>query len=122
MGSAGNHEAYGTQGGGAFAQFVARNRALAENVGANCGSNTNLWYSFDTPFTHWLSFTAETWTMSAGQLATQQAFINADLGKVDRTVTPWVSVFSHKQFQMDQTTWGLFDWLTTFKVDVSFVG
>ena len=50
---AGNHEAYGTQGGGKFEQFVTRNRAIAQYAGANCGSNSALYYSFETPLVHW---------------------------------------------------------------------
>jgi hypothetical protein len=41
---------------------------------------------------------------------------------VDRSVTPWVVAFSHKSFQMDQTTWSMHDFITTFKVDWWFVG
>jgi alkaline phosphatase D len=122
MGSAGNHEAYGTQGGGNFSQFVLRNRALQEGVGQTSGSNTNLYYSFETPLIHWVAFTAETWTMSEQQIATQAAWLQKDLSSVDRSVTPWVVAFSHKSFQMDQTTWGLFDVLVENKVDVQFVG
>jgi len=48
-------QAYGTQGGGLFQQYVLRNRALAENVGKNSGSNSSLYYSFNTPLTHWLA-------------------------------------------------------------------
>lgn len=122
MGTVGNHEAYATQGGGAFNNYAARNRALAENVGANSGSNSSFWYSFDTPLVHWLAFTGESWTMSPAQLATQAAWVEADLAKVDRTLTPWVLAFSHKSYMMDSTTWSLFDFLATYKVDVQFSG
>jgi hypothetical protein len=60
--------------------------------------------------------------MSADQLAAQQAFVTKDLSAVDRSVTPWVVAFSHKSFQMDQTTWSMHDFITTFKVDWWFVG
>jgi hypothetical protein len=122
MASPGNHEAYGTQGGGNFTQFYYRYRALAEYAGKNSGSNSNFWYSFETPFIHWLAFTAETWTMSPEQLATQLAFVNADLAKVNRTKTPFVVAFSHKSFQMDQTTQSLFDFLANNNVDLQIVG
>jgi hypothetical protein len=122
MGSAGNHEAYGTQGGGNFTQFVVRNRALGQYAGKASGSNSNLWYSWNTPFTHWVAFTAETWTMSAAQLAEQAAWLDADLSAVDRSVTPWIVAYSHKAFQMDQTEWSLFDFLPKYKVDVQLVG
>lgn len=66
------------QGGGNFSQFVLRNRALAENVGVNSGSNTNLYYSFNTPDVHWVAFTAETWTMSAQQVSPMQSIVITD--------------------------------------------
>lgn len=116
------HEAYGTQGGGAFANYAMRMRALSTYVGANSGSNSSFWYSFDTPLCHWIAFSGESWTMSAAQLAEQAAWVAADLAKVDRAVTPWVLAFSHKSYMMDSTTWALYDFLATFKVDVQFVG
>ena len=117
-----SHEAYGTQGGGEFAQFVLRNRALAQNVGKSSGSNSNLWYSFETPHVHWIAFCAESWTMSAGQLAQQKAWMTQDLSSVDRARTPWVIAFSHKAWQMDSTTWSMFDILPEYKVDLHLVG
>lgn len=120
--SQGNHEAYGTQGGGAFAQFATRYNATAKYAGRNSGSDTNFWYSFETPLVHWLAFTAETWTMSQAQLDEQLAFVKADLAKVDRAATPWVVAFSHKSYMMDQTTWSLHDFLADYNVDLQFVG
>jgi len=99
-----------------------RNRAIAQYAGAASGSNSNYWYSFDTPNVHWVGFTGESWTMSAGQLATQKAWVERDLANVDRSVTPWVVAFSHKAFQMDSTTWSLFDFVPEGKVDAWFVG
>jgi acid phosphatase len=60
--------------------------------------------------------------MSAAQLAQQAAWIEADLSKVDRTVTPWVIAFSHKSYMMDSTTWALYDFLANHKVDLQFSG
>ena len=60
--------------------------------------------------------------MSADQLAAQQAFVTKDLTAVDRSVTPWVVAFSHKAYMMDQTTWAMHDFITTFKVDWWFTG
>jgi len=98
MGTVGNHEAYGTQGGGEFANYAMRQRALAQYAGANSGSNSSFWYSFDTPLIHWIAFNGESWTMSAAQLAAQAAWVAADLAKVDRAATPWVVAFSHKSY------------------------
>jgi len=60
--------------------------------------------------------------MTPAQLAAQAAWIAADVAKVDRAVTPWVVAFSHKAWQMDSTTWSLFDWMTPAGVDFHFVG
>jgi hypothetical protein len=98
-----------------------RYRAVRENAGANSGSPNNFWYSFETPLIHWIAFTAESWTMTPAQLAEQAAWIAADVAKVDRSVTPWVVAFSHKAWQMDSTTWSLFDWMTPAGVDFHFV-
>ena len=122
MASPGNHEAYGTQGGGAFQQFARRYQAITENAAANSASNNNFFYSFDTPLVHWIAFTVESWTMTPAQLAAGAAWIAADVAKIDRSVTPWVVAFSHKAWQMDQTTWSLFDWMTPAGVDFHFVG
>lgn len=122
MGTVGNHEAYATQNGGNFSSYAWRNRALAKYVGANSGSDSSFWYSFETPLIHWIAFSGESWTMSTEQLATQAAWVRADLAKVDRSVTPWVVAFSHKSYMMDSTTWGLYDFLADFNVDVQFSG
>ncbi len=121
-GTVGNHEAYGTQGGGAFANYAQRQRALREFAGAACGSNSSFWYSFDTPLVHWVAFSGESWTMSAAQLAAQDAWLRADLARVDRAATPWVLAFSHKAYMMDSTTWAMYDFLAELGVDVQFVG
>jgi hypothetical protein len=121
-GTVGNHEAYQTQGGGAFANYAQRQRALKMYAGVNSGSNSSFWYSFNTPLTHWVAFSGESWTMSAEQLATQAAWLEADLAAVDRSVTPWVMSFSHKAYMMDSTTWSMYDFLVNHNVDVQFVG
>jgi hypothetical protein len=41
---------------------------------------------------------------------------------VDRARTPWVIAFSHKAWQMDSTTWSMFDILPEYKVDLHIVG
>ena len=131
MASPGNHEAYQTQLGGNFTQFVARFGAIEKYAGANSGSNSNLWYSFDSGLAHWLvdrpphewicayaqahsppfpplpcriAFTSETWTMSPSQITTQLAWLKADLAKANanRAAVPWVLAYSHKNFDHDQ--------------------
>jgi hypothetical protein len=60
--------------------------------------------------------------MTAAQLAEQAAWIAADVATIDRSVTPWVVAFSHKAWQMDSTTWTLYDWMPKAGVDFHFVG
>ncbi len=60
--------------------------------------------------------------MTAAQISAQAAWLEADLSAVNRSATPWVAAYSHKAYMMDQTTWGLFDFLATYNVDVQFVG
>lgn len=122
LASPGNHEAYGTQGGGAFQQFNARFASIASHAGARSGSNSSLWWSVNIGQVHWVAFTAESWTMSAEQLAAQAAWLQADLAAVDRTATPWTFAFAHKWFQMDQTTSSLFNWMGSSGVDMFFTG
>ncbi len=116
------HTPYPHGSGGAFANYAQRQRALREYTGAACGSNSSFWYSFDTPLVHWVAFSGESWTMSAEQLAEQEAWLRADLAKVDRAVTPWVLSFSHKSYMMDNTNWAMYDFLADLKVDVQFSG
>lgn len=124
MGSPGNHEAYGTQGGGAFNQFNARFAGLGAHVGKNSGSNSSTYYSWELPgYAHFIAFTAETWTMSASQIAAQVAWMKADLAAVDRSRTPWVISYAHKFWSMDQVDWSDFDAiLTEGGVDLHFCG
>lgn len=91
-------------------------------AGARSGSNSSFWYSVNIGQVHWIAFTAETWTMTAAQLAEQAAWITADLATVDRAVTPWVMAFAHKWFQMDETTASLFNFMGTSGIDMFFTG
>jgi len=61
-------------------------------AGANSGSNSNIFYSFNLGLTHFLGFSAESYAYRSGPqlLANQLAFMKADLAAVDRQVTPWV--------------------------------
>lgn len=128
MVSPGNHEAYGTQGGGNFSQYVTRFAGLAQHAGTKSGSGTNLWYSWENGPAHFVAFTAESWTMSEAQMAQQLSWLKADLASVDRTATPWVVAYAHKGPEwmgMDQTNWtlnGAAAVLDAYNVDLLFVG
>ena len=104
MASPGNHEAYETQGGSLFSQFVNRFRALETYAGANSGSASNLWYSWDNDLIHWVAFTSETWTMTPAQITAEVAWLKADLAKANanRANVPWVIAYSHKNWDHDQ--------------------
>lgn len=58
------------------------------------GSADDGWYSFDQGPLHVLMLHTE---MSSGTSSRQYAFAAADLAAVDRTRTPWVAVFGHRQ-------------------------
>jgi len=118
-------QAGGTQGGGNFTQF--RNRFMATEVyaGKNSKSGSNFWYSFERNLVHWVAFTSETWTMSEEQIATQLAWLKADLASVDRSRTPWVLAYSHKNWDHDNVNWtssGIADALHVGGVDAFWCG
>ena len=94
---ASHSEALNSQGGGLFLQYRARFTAVELFAGANSGSNSSFWYSWNRGLVHWVAFTSETWTMSAAQISAQTAWLTADLAAVNRTATPWVLAYSHKK-------------------------
>lgn len=107
MFATGNHESYGTQGGGRFLQFAARFSSYAAGVGNSSGSGSPLWYSFNVGQIHFLFFCTENVAapLTAEQMAAQLAFMTADLKAVNRDVTPWVVSVGHKFYSMDTLDW-----------------
>ena len=88
--------------GSTFLQYVSRYRGIADHAGRASGSGTALWYSLDIDLVHAVFINTETWILTAAQQAAQLAWLRGDLAAVRRERTPWVVVFAHKIFDMDQ--------------------
>ena len=69
-------------------------------VSLNSNTGNNRYYSFNRDLTHFIVFTAEAYVYSvdAGFIANQLAFIKADLAAVNRNATPWVVALVHKDW------------------------
>lgn len=111
MPAEGNHESCGFCPGvaaldpytaGNFTQYKARFHSVSLYAGADSGTNNNRYYSFDVGITHYIVFSGEAYIYAVSPvfLANQLAFMEADLAKVDRSVTPWVVALVHKDFSM----------------------
>jgi len=108
-----------------FTEYKARFHATALYAGANAGTNTARYYSFNQGLTHFIVFTSECYLYArdAGFIANQAAFMKADLAAVDRKVTPWVVALVHKDFSMEPEAYATFSpILQDNKVDVLFCG
>ncbi len=93
-------------------------------AGANAGTNSNRYYSFNRGLTHFIVFTAEAYLYAVDKafIANQLAFMKADLAAVDRKVTPWVVALVHKDFSMEAEAYADFSpILEGGGVDVLFV-
>ncbi len=84
-----------------FTEYQARFWSVAINAGANAGTHTNRYYSFNQGIVHFLVFSAEAYAYNSGRgfLANQLAFMKKDLASVDRSATPWVVALVHKAWQ-----------------------
>eukprot|EP00035_Acanthoeca_spectabilis_P036634 m.40761 g.40761 ORF g.40761 m.40761 type:complete len:281 (-) comp8126_c0_seq2:25-867(-) len=80
----GNHEHYYN-----FSGYTSRFSMLGEGAG---GIN-NLFHSFDVGGVHFAAFSTE---HDFSPTSAQVQWLAQDLGRVDRSVTPWVVVFGHK--------------------------
>lgn len=99
MGVPGNHESDSDT----FAQYRTRFYNL-NNAGRSSGSNSSLYYSFDDGLVHWVGIDTEMWSYGGtpAEIKAQLDWLAADLAAVDRTKTPWVIGFGHKQGWMDK--------------------
>jgi hypothetical protein len=75
---------------------------VALHAGANAGTNTARYYSFNQGLTHFVAFTAEAYVYARDEafLQNQLAFLRADLAAVDRKQTPWVVALAHKDWRV----------------------
>ena len=99
--------------------------ATALFAGKNAGTNTARYYSFNQGLTHFIVFTAEAYLYArdASFIENQLNFMKADLGAVDRKVTPWVVALVHKDWTMEAEAYAAFSpILQDAKVDILFCG
>ena len=120
MTAPGNHESDGDT----FAQY--RTRFYGTYTLADNSNSTNpLWYSFNDGLVHWVSVDTELWAYGGtpAEIAAQYEWLAADLAAVDRSVTPWVIAYGHKQDWMDSTNFtGLEAIMRKGAVDLYFAG
>lgn len=133
MPAAGNHEACEVCLGvpelpdstANFTQYRARLHSVSLFAGANAGTNSNVYYSFNEGQTHFLVFSAEAYAYKSGAqfIANQLAFMKGDLAAVDRSVTPWVVALVHKDWTMEAEAYADFaPILENGGVDLLFCG
>jgi hypothetical protein len=110
MPAPGNHEACGLclgvpvleHSNNNFTQYRSRLHSVTLYAGANAGTGSNIYYSFNQGLTHFLVISAEAYAYKSGPelIAEQLAFMKSDLAAVDRSVTPWVVTMIHKDWTM----------------------
>jgi hypothetical protein len=108
-----------------FTQYRGRFYAVELYAGANSGSNSNRYYSFERGLTHFVVLTAEAYiyTRTPIFLANQLAWLKRDLASVDRKRTPWLVILAHKDWTMATEAFADFQpILDAAKADVLFVG
>jgi hypothetical protein len=94
-------------------------------AGANSGSNSNIYYSFNQGLTHFIVFSAEAYIYAVDKtfLANQLAFMTKDLAAVNRKITPWVVALVHKDWTMEAAAFNDFSpILDKGGVDILFCG
>ena len=106
MPAVGNHEVHSTKVNGT--EYVNRFRAVANHAGKASGSNSNFYYSFNEGLVHYVVVNTEIWRWAEeieGSPLPHTAqemldWLEKDLERVDRTVTPWVVAMGHKAWYM----------------------
>jgi hypothetical protein len=100
MPAPGNHEADENT----FEQYLVRFAAL-DTTAKNSGATNSLWYSFNEGLVHWVAVDTELWAYGGtpAQIQAQYTWLTKDLAGVDRSTTPWVVAYGHKQDWMDST-------------------
>lgn len=97
----GNHESERFN----YSQYTARFAGLAAHAGANSGSGSAHYYSFDVGIVHVVAFSTEVYWSSPGQVESQLNWLKRDLAKANanRAAVPWVVAMAHKSYYMDTT-------------------
>jgi hypothetical protein len=94
-------------------------------AGYASGSKTNLYYSWNDGLVHFVGIDTEmSWTgQPASEIAAQNAWLAKDLAAVDRSKTPWLIAFGHKQGWMDNVNFTITaEILNKYSVDLYICG
>jgi len=100
---------------------------VTKGLARNSGSPTNLWYSWDAEFTHFVVIDTEMYNYSYSPIAVSNAikWLQNDLiaANKNRAAVPWIIMLGHKGSWMDTTVWTDFDSLShQYGVDLYFCG
>lgn len=73
---------------------------MAANAGANSGSGSAIYYSFDVGLVHWVAISTEVFWSQQGAAEAQLNWLKADLVKANanRAKVPWIVAFGHKSW------------------------
>jgi hypothetical protein len=76
---------------------------VAANAGANSGSGSAIYYSFDVGLVHFVSISTEVFWSMQGAAQAQLNWLKADLAKANanRARVPWIVAYGHKSWYMD---------------------
>ena len=110
---------------GNFSEYRSRLHSVTLFAGANSGSNSNIYYSFNQGLTHFIVFSAEAYIYAVDKtfIANQLAFMKKDLAAVNRKITPWVVALVHKDWTMETAAFNDFSpILEKGGVDILFCG
>jgi len=122
MVTCGNHEQYNN-----FTEYTHRFSGVTAGLAKNSGSPTNLWYSWDMEYTHFVVIDTEMYNYSYDPVEVSNAikWLTNDLeaANKNRANVPWIVMLGHKGSWMDTTVWTDFDSLSyKYGVDIYFCG
>ena len=89
-----------------YTHYKMRFASVAENAGANSGSNTNMFYSFNDGLVHFVMWDSEAyWSQPRDSQVAMENWLRADLAaaNADRAAHPWVIALAHKSWWMEST-------------------
>jgi len=120
--TAGNHEAHNN-----FTEYLNRFSGVTKGLAKNSGSPTNLWYSWNSEYTHFVVIDTEMYNYSYSPVEVENAlnWLKNDLitANKNRAQYPWIVMLGHKASWMDTTVWTTFDeYSHTYGVDLYFCG
>merc|ERR1712130_285026 len=90
----GNHEYLN---GAKFHRYLNITYGISKTAGESCGSKTSRYYSFDVGLAHFIILDGACYYISSEKhwRKPQLAWLEQDLMRVNRTVTPWIVLMGH---------------------------